>query len=103
MATREAGEVRARSPSALAAALMDALPVAVACIDADERVVLVNGAFAATLPVAAGAELHGAPEPLGRLGACAREVIASGAAAELAAGGTPAWARVFPVDAQHAG
>jgi PAS domain-containing protein len=57
MAIRDAGKVEAQTSSPGAAALMDSLPVGVACIDADLRVVLVNGVFAAALGVAAGAEI----------------------------------------------
>ena len=103
MASPQAGGVGTQLPSPTASALLDSLPVAVGCIDADEVVVFVNHAFSAAVAVAAGAQLQGAPHPLGRLGSCAREVIATGAPSELTVDGTPAWARVFPVGADHAG
>jgi hypothetical protein len=103
MAIRQAGEVGTRLPSSMASDLLDSLPVAVGCVDAEECVVFVNRAFSAAVAVAAGAQLRGAPDPLGRLGACAREVITTGAPAELTVAGTAGWARVFPVGAEHAG
>jgi len=102
MAIRQAGEV-GRLPSSMASDLLDSLPVAVGCVDAEECVVFVNRAFSAAVAVAAGAQLRGAPDPLGRLGACARQVITTGAPSELTVAGTPGWARVFPVGAEHAG
>src|SRR4051812_9526879 len=103
MAIRQAGEVGTRLPSPAAADLLDSLPVAVGCVDAEECVVFVNRAFSAAVAVAEGAQLHGAPHPLGRLGSCAREVITTGAPAELTVDGAPGWARVFPVGAEDAG
>jgi signal transduction histidine kinase len=106
MATSAAGDprtLREELPPALPAALLDALPVGVACIDADLRVVYANGAGATTLGVAAGTDLGSGSARLAPLAAAARAVMAGGAAVDLLLGADGPDVRVLGLDERHAG
>ena len=106
MATSAAGDPRTLAeglPPALPAALLDALPVGVACIDADLRVVYVNGAAATALGLAVGTELGPAGARLAPLSAAARTVMAGGAPVDLLLGADGPEVRVLALDGRRAG
>lgn len=102
MATGAREDERTHSPPHLAAALLDALPVGAACIDADARLVVANDAFAAAVGARAPSSPGAAPEHLGRLAAAARDVIATGVPVELRTGTDGVAARVSRLDERHA-
>ena len=102
MAIRDAAAPASMSVAQLASAAVDSMPLAVACVDGDMRVVLANRAFTDALRVAAGGALESARPPLPRVAACAREVIASGSAADLDLGAALGRAHITPLDAGHA-
>jgi signal transduction histidine kinase len=88
MATRHA--TPEESALRLASALLESAPAGVACIDAEQRVVLANPAFEALRP------------QLPRIAAATREVIASGAPDELDLGPELGRVRLFRIDERHA-
>ena len=96
MATSAAGDPRTLTELGLPAALLDALPVGVACIDADLRVVYVNGAGATALGLATGTDLGSADARLAPLTAAAPAITAR-AAAVSGASLAPADPRSIPV------
>ena len=103
MATSAAGDPRMLTELGLPAALLDALPLGVACIDADLRVLYVNGAGATALGVATGTELGTASPRLAPLTAAARAVMAGAAPVDLLLGADGPEARVLALDERHAG
>jgi signal transduction histidine kinase len=103
MATSAAGDPRTLTELGLPAALLDALPIGVACIDADLRVVYVNGAGATALGVATGIDLGSAGARLAPLTAAARAVMAGSAPVDLLVGAGGPEMRVLAIDDRHAG
>src|SRR5829696_2777866 len=103
MATPAAGDPRTVPDPRLPAALLDALPVGVACIDADLRIAYANRAFAEAVGAGTGGDLRSAPGRLAPLAAAARSVLAGSEAQHVLLGADGPDARVLSLDDRHAG
>jgi signal transduction histidine kinase len=102
MATSAAGDPRALTEPALPAALLDALPFGVACVDADLHVVFASAPCAAALGLTTGADLRAAPARLASLTAATRTVMAGGGPLDLVIGAGGPHVRVLALDERHA-